>query len=107
MTAGTAGFHRRYHAGQLLIEGRRKMIRECCLFSPLGLNPDFYGHSGNDYAGISYGGTKLEINIESGFWGATNSCSNHLESVGAITGTRENFLLVLEKVFPRKNMCGT
>ncbi len=107
--------HPRYRAERLLIEARSQMIRDCCQSSPLDLRPDFYGHGGKDYAAISHGGTKLEINIGSGAWSSTIPSSSYCGDVGVsvgvisrempgptgvITGEKENFLLVLEKVFP-------
>lgn len=119
MTTRSSYHHARTE--QLLIEARRDMIRECCWSYPLELRPDFHGHGGKQYAALSRGGTKLEINIGSGAWSSTISDSNYLgvsgnvnvsESrelpgpAGVITGTRENFLLVLAKVFPERNMRG-
>ena len=94
--------HRR--AEQLLIKARCKLIRECCQSHPLDLQLEFYGHSGTDYAGISCGGVKLEINLMSGSWGSDQGESPG--PVGVITGTKENFQRVLGKVFPNENMRG-
>ncbi len=103
MTSANYNFHRRC-TNQLLIDARREIIRECCRSHPLDLNPDFYRHSGKEYAAISYGATKLEVNIGSGAWSSTTGCSSRDSVVlgpgaGVITGTKENFLLVLADVF--------
>ena len=111
MTARSSYRHRL--AQQFLIEARRQVIQECCQSSPLDLRPDFYSHGGKEYAGISHWGTKLEISLGSGAWASTTPCSSHDGGgelpgpVGVVTGEKENFLLVLEKVFARRNMRGT
>lgn len=105
MTARAREYQRR-QAENKLVSARCHMIRRCCSVF-LGIEPEFHGDGRVSHAGLSVGGTKLEININSGAWSSTSSLPGEAGvgelsgPAGFIDGTEENFVQVLKTIFPR------